>query len=83
MSYYVNRSDGNIAAVVEDGTLNTQTTLKLIGVGYANYAEAIAENFVDLMESFAGYNPPPNPLAGQLWYNKSSLQMQVFDGDVF
>jgi hypothetical protein len=83
MSYYVNRSDGNIAAVVEDGTLNTQTTLKLIGVGYANYAEVIAENFVDLMESFAGYNPPPNPLAGQLWYNKSSLQMQVFDGDVF
>jgi hypothetical protein len=83
MSYYVNRSDGNIAAVVEDGTLNTQTTLKLIGVGYANYAEAIAENFVDLMESFAGYNPPANPLEGQLWYNKSSLQMQVFDGDVF
>jgi len=83
MSYYVNRTDGNIAAVVEDGTVNTQTSLKLVGVGYANYAEAIAENFVDLMESFSGFNPPPNPIEGQLWYNKSALQLQVFDGTIF
>ena len=83
MAYFVNSTDGNITAVVEDGTINTDTSLKLIGIGYPQYAETIAENFVGLLENFSSPNAPSNPIKGQTWFNTSINQLQVFDGDIF
>ena len=83
MAYFVNRTDGNIAAVVDDGTINTETSLKLIGIGYPNYAETVAEDMVALLENFSNPNPPANPITGQTWFNSSIGQLEVFDGDIF
>ena len=83
MAYFVNGTDGNITAVVEDGTINTDTSLKLIGIGYPQYAETVAENFVGLLENFSGPNAPSNPIKGQTWFNTSINQLQVYDGDIF
>ena len=83
MAYFVNGTDGNITAVVEDGTINTDTSLKLIGIGYPQYAETVAENFVGLLENFSSPNAPSNPIKGQTWFNTSINQLQVFDGDIF
>jgi hypothetical protein len=83
MAYVVNKTDGNIAATVNDGTINTATSLKLIGIGYPNYAETVAEDFVALLENFASANPPINPISGQLWYNKSDAKLKVYDGEIF
>jgi len=83
MAYFVNRTDGNIAAVVEDGTINTQTSLKLIGIGYPNYAETVAEDMVALLENFSNPNPPASPVTGQTWFNNAINQLEVFDGDIF
>lgn len=83
MAYIVNKTDGNIVAVVDDGTVNTAVSLGLVGKGYASYGEVMAENSVALLENFANSVPPRNPLAGQIWYNKQQLQMQVYDGDKF
>jgi hypothetical protein len=83
MAYFVNGTDGNITAVVEDGTVNTDTSLKLIGIGYPQYAETVAENFVGLLENFSSPNAPSNPIKGQTWFNTSINQLQVFDGDIF
>lgn len=83
MAYVVNKTDGNIAAVVEDGTINTQSTLKLVGVGYPSYAETVAEDLVALMENFASANPPASPTVGQLWFNKSANQLMVFNSYSF
>lgn len=83
MSYIVNKTDGNIAAVVDDGTINTTTSLNLVGRGYTTYAETIAENLVALTENFANYLTPRNPLIGQLWYKLDDRQLKIFDGDKF
>jgi hypothetical protein len=83
MSYIVNRSDGNIAAVVNDGVIDATTSLNLIGKGYPNYAETVAENLVALMENFANSVAPRNPLPGQLWYNKSMQQLEIYSGTQF
>lgn len=83
MAYFVNKTDGNIAAVVEDGTINTETSLKLIGIGYPNYAETVAEDMVSLLENFSNPNPPANPIVGQTWFNNTINQLEVFDGDIF
>jgi len=44
MAYTVNKTSGG-SYTVQDGVVNTQTDLSLIGKGYAGYGESIAENF--------------------------------------
>jgi hypothetical protein len=80
MSYIVNRTDGNIAAVVNDGVVDNTTSIRLVGKGYLNYAETIAESLVALLENFSNTTTPPRPLPGQLWYDKGSLQLNIFNG---
>lgn len=72
MAYTVNKSDGE-EILVQDGTVNTDTSLKLVGKNYIGYGEAIAENFVHLMENFAGGTAPDiaKSVVGQLFYNTS------------
>lgn len=81
MSYIVNNSRGQIVAVVEDGTLNNSSiSLALVGKNYTPYGESIAENTVYQLENFANNIPPPRPMTGQIWWNTSSLSMQVYNG---
>ena len=81
MSYVVNKTNGNIVAVVEDGTIDTlSTSIKLVGKGTINYGEYVAENAVVMLENFANDTAPANPLTGQLWYNTDTGRLNVFDG---
>lgn len=82
MSYTINKL-GASDITVEYGTLNTETSLQLVGKDYFGYGEAIAQNFVDLLENFASDNTtngPANPIAGQLWYHSSVDTLKVYDG---
>ena len=79
MSYIVNRTDGNIAAVVNDGVVDTTTSLNLVGKGTSNYAETVAEDLIALLENHASILAPRRPLPGQLWFNKSERQIKVYD----
>ena len=81
MSYTVNLN--NKTLTVEYGTLNTETSLELVGKDYFGYGEAIAQNFATLLENSAikdDATGPDNPVAGQLWYQKTSGNLKVFDG---
>lgn len=53
------------------------TSLSLVGKGYPNYGLKIAENFLHLLENFAGPLPPENPIEGQLWYDTSDPYRKV------
>jgi len=67
------------------GINTVDTTLSLVGRGYPNYGEKIAENFLHLLENFASSTPPENPIEGQLWYDTSDLSrkvLRVMDGTV-
>jgi hypothetical protein len=56
----------------------TQTSLNLIGQGVTNYGQAVAQNEINLLQSFAGPTPPNQPLIGQLWYDSTMLQLNVY-----
>jgi hypothetical protein len=59
------------------------TSLSLVGRGYPNYGEKIAESFLHLLENFSGPIPPENPIEGQLWYDTSDVSrkvLRVMDG---
>ena len=83
MAYTINKTDGTIVATVEDGTLNTQTTIPLLGRNYSGYGEVIAENFIKLLENSAKTTSPTNPITGELWYDKSVNALKIYDGSYF
>ena len=59
------------------GINTVDTSLNLVGRGYPNYGEKIAENFLHLLENFSGPIPPENPIEGQLWYDTSDTSKKV------
>lgn len=65
------------------GINTVDTSLSLVGRGYPNYGQKIAENFLHLLENFASALPPENPIEGQLWYDTSDPSnkvLRIMDG---
>ena len=83
MAYTINKTDGTVLATVADGTLDTSSSLSLIGKNYAGYGEILNENTVKLLENFANSTSPSNPLTGQMYYNTSTAQVEVYNGTAF
>ena len=81
MAYTVNKTDGTILATVADGTIDTTTDLTLIGKNYAGYGEFFNENLVKLLENFNNTSAPANKIQGQLWYDKTNNQINVYTGN--
>jgi|TARA_B110000259_G_scaffold126693_1_gene143316 microcystin-dependent protein len=69
--------------VVEDQTINTDTSIKLPGRNSTGYGAAIAEDLLHLLENFASPTTPDRPVEGQLWYNNSTDQLLIYDGTVW
>lgn len=83
MAYTINLTDGAVFATIADGTINTASSMTLVGKNYAGYGEFLDENFVHLLENSANNTAPPAPLTGQLWWDKSSTQLKVYNGSQF
>jgi hypothetical protein len=83
MAYTINLTDGTIFAVIADGTINTSSSMTLIGKNYAGYGEFLDENFVHLLENSANTVAPGAPLTGQLWWDKTTGLLKVYNGTVF
>ena len=78
MSYSVNKKNGTI--VINEGTLNTETSLHLVGKDYFGYGDAIAQSFVDLLQNFASDTAPTAPIEGQIWLNTANNYLSVWTG---
>jgi hypothetical protein len=83
MAYTINLTDGTIFATIADGTINTASSMILVGKNYAGYGEFLDENFIHLLESGANNTAPGAPLTGQLWFDKSIGSMKVYNGTTF
>lgn len=83
MAYTINLTDGTIFATVADGTINTSSSMILVGKNYAGYGEFIDENFIHLLENGSNTTAPGAPLTGQLWWDKTNNVMKVYNGTQF
>jgi len=83
MAYTINLTDGTIFATVNDGTVNTASSMTLVGKNYAGYGEFLDENFIHLLENGANTTAPPAPLTGQLWWDKTNTLLKVYNGTTF
>jgi hypothetical protein len=83
MAYTINLTNGTIFATVADGTINTSSSMILVGKNYAGYGEFLDENFIHLLENGANSIAPGAPLTGQLWWDTSSGTMKVYTGTTF
>jgi hypothetical protein len=80
MAYVINKFSGEELIVLDDGTLDTTTSLGLVGRNYVGYGETQNENFLFLLENFANTAPPSRPLTGQIWFNTTDDTAYAYDG---
>ncbi len=81
MAYKINNTYGTQIVSLADGTLDTTTTdLSLFGKGYAGFGEKMNENFIKLLENFNNTSAPSNKITGQLWYDQTNKQINVYTG---
>src|SRR5210317_1335668 len=82
MAYTVNFTNEiqKIPITIDDNSRNTSaTSLTLIGRNEPSYGQAIAENFVHILENFANPTAPNNPIEGQLWYDSGTNRLYIND----
>lgn len=79
MPYYITKTNGDELVTIEDGTVNsTATDLTLLGKNYPTYGLSLNQNFIKLLENFAGVDQPSYPLNGQLWYDTASKSLNFY-----
>lgn len=83
MAYTINLTDGTVFATIADGTVNTASSMILVGKNYAGYGEFLDENFVHLLENGSNTTAPSAPLTGQLWWDKTNSLLKVYNGTIF
>jgi hypothetical protein len=83
MAYTINLTDGTIFATIADGTINTASSMTLVGKNYAGYGEFLDENFIRLLENASNTTAPGAPLEGQLWWDSGNSLLKVYNGTVF
>ena len=81
MAYKINNTFGTQIISLADGTLDTATTdLALFGKGYAGFGEKLNENLVKLLENFNNTLAPSNKIQGQIWFDQTNKQINVYTG---
>jgi len=84
MPYNVNKSNGELLVIVEDGTVDINSaSVALVGKNYPGYGEFINENFIHLLENFNSASSPDAPIEGQLWYDVATKQIKVYNGSTW
>jgi hypothetical protein len=83
MAYTITLTDGTVFATIADGTINTDSSMVLIGKNYAGYGDFLDENFIHLLENSSNTTAPSAPLTGQLWWDSSNSLLKVYNGTIF
>jgi len=79
MAYNITKTDGSSFGTVADGTVDTSSSVSIVGRNYTSYGEILGENFVRLCENFANTSNPSAGLNGQLWFDKTNYVLKYCD----
>jgi hypothetical protein len=79
MAYSVDTHSGGRTFIVEDGTVNNELDVRLVGKNFSGYGEIQNENVLHLLENFAGLKPPAKPINGQIWFDSSVKKLRFWD----
>ena len=84
MPYNLSFFDGRAFVTLADGVVDQQasSSLYLIGKDVTSYGTIQNDNFLWLLENFAGTVEPVNKVQGQIWFDKNStvLKPKIYDG---
>ena len=80
MAYTINLTNGTTFATITDGTVNTTSSMTLIGKNYAGYGQFLDDNFIHLLENSANTTAPVAPLTGQLWWDSTNTLLKIYSG---
>lgn len=82
MSYTITVTNGS-SIVVQNGTVDTSTSLQLVGKNYPSYGLAINQNLINLLQNSAGVGQPASALTGQLWWDTTNTILKIYTGAAF
>jgi hypothetical protein len=78
MAYNLFSNNGNVTVNAE--TVNTSAApIALVGKNAINWGDDYAQNFLSLVENFAGPTAPANPRKGILWWDTSVGVLKVYN----
>lgn len=82
MSYLIRLYNNSLITTVPDGQVDNTTSLNLIGRNVSGFGQYQNDNFVWLLQNFAGIGEPTNKIQGQTWFdnNAGMLRPLTFDG---
>lgn len=81
MPYTLRKYDGTVLTTLADGVVDSaSSSVYLIGKDVTNYGTTQNDNFLWLVEHFAGTIEPQNKVQGQIWFDKGTLQPKIYDG---
>lgn len=80
MAYTITLTDGTTFATIADGTINTSSSMTLVGKNYAGYGQFLDQNYIRLLENASNTSAPGAPLTGQLWWDKTNSVMKAYNG---
>jgi hypothetical protein len=83
MAYNITLTDGTTFATIADGTVNTASSVTLVGKNYAGYGQFLDENFIQMLENFSNTTAPTDPLTGQIWWDSGNFLLKVYNGTIW
>jgi hypothetical protein len=82
MSYVIKKSDNTVLLELAEGfTDHVSSSLTFIGKNVSNFGELQNNNFLHLLENFASTSEPLHKLTGQLWFDKSSNVLKIYNSN--
>ena len=83
MTYPILLTNGTLLLNLADDSIDTSTSLMLIGKGVTEYGSKFNDNFIRLLENGADSMEPVAPLVGQIWYNTNTQTPLIWTGTVW
>lgn len=83
MAYTITPTNGQNPIIVADGTLNTSTSLTLVGKNYPSYGSILDQNLFRLLENSANSVAPTAPVTGEIFWNTSNNSLSVWNGTIW